>query len=500
MNAKPLSFRDRDLEPATHLLTRRIFLGSLGLIYAIAFASLGTQVLGLAGSEGIEPAGRLLDLLKGAPWPTRVANLPTVFWISHSDTALRAACWAGVAAGLLLALDRAPLLAAILAWVLYLSVQNTCGIFLQYQWDILLLETGFLAIFMAPFHLWGSSTAARPPPLAIVWLLRWLLFRLMLMSGLVKWLSGDAAWRNLTALEFHYETQPLPTWIGWYAHQLPPAVQQAAVATMFVIEIAVPFLIFAPRRLRRVACVAFVLFQLAIMATGNYGYFNLLTIALSLALLDDAAWPRRWSEGYAAPRAPATPTRQRRWPAWLIAPLAALILVLSCVPTLDRLRIGVWWPTWLRQISTAVRPLRLVNSYGLFTVMTNRRPEITIEGSDDGQRWQRYEFRWKPGDLARAPRFVQPHQPRLDWQMWFAALGDYRQQPWLRSFLWRLLEGSPHVLRLLERNPFPARPPAYVRAIVADYRFTDVASKRAQQRWWTAGPARSYSPVVRRPR
>jgi hypothetical protein len=500
MNAKWSLLRSRHREPATHFLTRRIFLGSLGVIYALAFASLGTQILGLAGSEGIEPVGRLLDLLKDAPWPARLAKLPTVFWISHSDTALQVACWTGVAAGLLLALDRIPLLAATVAWVLYLSVQTTCGIFLHYQWDILLLETGFLAIFMAPFHLWGSSTIERPPPLAIVWLLRWLLFRLMLLSGLVKWLSGDAAWRRLTALEFHYETQPLPTWIAWYAHQLPSAVQQASVAAMFVIEIAVPFLIFAPRRLRLVACAAFVLFQAAIMATGNYGYFNLLTIALSLVLLDDAAWPRRWSARYAVRRAPAMQGRQRRWSAWLIAPLAALILVLSCVPTLDRLRVGVWWPTWVLQMSAAVRPMRLANSYGLFTVMTKRRPEITIEGSDDGQRWQAYEFRWKPGNLARAPRFVQPHQPRLDWQMWFAALGDYRHQPWLQSFLARLLEGSPHVLDLLERNPFPTRPPGFIRAMVADYRFTDLASRRAHQHWWAAGPARPYSPVLRRAR
>jgi hypothetical protein len=490
--------RGDDLGPPTYILTRRIFLGSLGAIYILAFASLGAQILGLAGQDGIEPVAALLAHLEPRPWPERLSTLPTVFWIAHGDPALRIVCWGGVISGALLLLDRITLPAALAAWILYLSLQTTCGIFLQYQWDILLLETGFLAIFLAPFHLWGRSSPERPPPLLIIWLLRWLLFRLMLLSGLVKWLSGDGAWRQFTALEFHYETQPLPTWLGWYAHQLPVSVHQACVVAMFVIEVAFPFLIFAPRRPRALACAAFVLLQVGIMATGNYGYFNLLTIALSLVLLDDAAWPRRWSARVTRHAPPPPAVTPRRWPAWIIVPLSVLILVLSCVPTLQRVGVDVWWPPWIQKTVAAVRPFRLVNSYGLFTVMTRRRSEITIEGSHDGREWHGYGFRWKPGDPAARPRFVQPHQPRLDWQMWFAALGPYQRQYWLHSLMRRLLDGSPDVVGLFGRTPFPDDPPRYIRATIADYRFTDPVSAGATGHWWTLGPGRPYSPVLQR--
>jgi len=198
-------------------------------------------------------------------------------------------------------------------------------------------------------------------------------------------------------------------------------------------------------------------------------------------------------------RAPAPPGRgARSWPAWLIVPLSVLILILSCVPTLERVGIGVWWPPWVQRISVAARPFHLVNSYGLFTVMTRQRSEITIEGSQDGRRWLPYTFRWKPGDPAARPRFVQPHQPRLDWQMWFAALGHYQRQYWLHSLMLRLLDGSPHVVALFGHSPFSNDPPRYIRATIADYRFTDRATAAATGHWWAAGAPRAYSPILRR--
>jgi hypothetical protein len=320
----------------------------------------------------------------------------------------------------------------------------------------------------------------------------------MLLSGLVKWMSGDPAWRELTALEFHYETQPLPTWVGWYAHQLPDWLQRLSVVAMFLVEVALPFLVFGPRRARLAACAAFIAFQLVIMATGNYGFFNLLTIVLCLTLLDDGVWPSRWRQRYAAGRLPP-PDRARRWPAALTAAVASTLVALSVPPALGRLGIAVPWPAPVRTTLAAVQPFRLANAYGLFTVMTKRRAEISVEGSADGQTWRRYEFRWKPGDPQEAPRFVEPHQPRLDWQMWFAALGQFDRQFWFQRFLLRLLAGSPDVLALLRHNPFPDTPPRYVRAIIADYHFTDLATRNRQGDWWHAGPDRPYAPVLSGP-
>ena len=500
----------RPVERPSHLLTRRLFLCGLGIVYLIAFASLGEQVVGLAGQHGIAPVTEMLERVTAHAGARRYAVAPTLFWIDASDRALRTACWAGSVAALLLILDVAPPLVLPLLWALYLSLQVSCDVFLSYQWDILLLETGFIAIFLAPLHLrphtgglarapvlrwlFRGPGAETTPSRAVLWALRWLLFRLMLLSGLVKWLSGDPAWRQLTALEFHYETQPLPTWIAWYAHQLPGWAQRLSTLIMFVIEIALPFFVFGPRRARLTACAAFVAFQIVILATGNYGFFNLLTIVLCLTLLDDGVWPQRWCDRYAARR---LPDRPRRWLPALTAPVTCVLVLLSLPPALGRLGFAPSWPETMRTALAWGQRFRLANSYGLFTVMTKRRAEIGVQGSMDGRTWRNYEFRWKPGDARAAPRFVEPHQPRLDWQMWFAALGDFDRQFWFQRFLRRLLEGSPDVLALLRQNPFPDAPPRYVRALIADYRFTNRATKD-HGRWWQIGPERPYSPVLSR--
>lgn len=467
-----------------------LFLRLLALVYLAAFASLFVQVEGLVGSRGILPVSELLEWVRGRTGLEGYWLLPTLCWLGSGDGFLLGLCGAGaVLAGLLL-FRIAPLPILFLLWALYLSLVNVSQLFLGYQWDHLLLETGFLAILLAPA---GLRPAATEPPRAVLWLLRLLLFRLMFSSGMVKLLSGDPSWWSLTALEFHYWTQPLPTWIGYYAHQLPSSFHRASTAMTFVIEIAAPFLIFGPRRLRLVACGLLAGFQITIALTGNYAFFNLLTLALCLCLLDDEALPR-----WAKPDEPsASSKRSPSWRPWVVAPLAATLLLLSAAELFTVLgRRSLVAPLFpLRRI---LAPLSLVNPYGLFAVMTTTRPEIVVEGSDDGETWRAYEFSWKPGDPRRRPAFVAPHQPRLDWQMWFAALGSCEDNPWLIRFLSRLLEASPPVVELLPKNPFPAGPPRFIRTNLYDYHFADLETHQREGVFWERRFLGPFCPVLSR--
>ncbi len=470
-----------------------LFLRLLGAVYLVAFASLWVQVDGLLGSRGILPAVRYLATATRMLGPERYRLLPTLFWLGSGDGALHAACAAGVVLSLLVlaGVVEVPALAGL--WVLYLSLVTVGRDFLSFQWDALLLETGALAVFL-PRPSWRARRTplarARPPrPLALL-LLWWLLFRLMFSSGAVKLASGDAAWRSLDALKYHYQTQPLPSWIGWFADQLPGGFQVASAVVMFVIELVVPWLILGTRRSRRIAFVPLVALQLLIAATGNYGFFNLLTVALCLLLLDDAVWSRlgRWGRRLAGRLGPpedgAAPGR-RAWGRWVAAPFVAVVLLVSLVEVTGATGLPSPWPRPVYALRRAISPLRSVNGYGLFAVMTTERPEIVVEGSDDGTTWRAYGFRWKPGPLDRRPRFCEPHMPRLDWQMWFAALGgNPARDPWFVAFLTRLAEGSPPVLGLLAENPFPDAPPRFLRARLYDYRFTDLETLRNTGRWW----------------
>jgi hypothetical protein len=425
--------------------------------------------------------------------------LPTLGWISASDASLVAQCAGGaVAAALVMAgLLEGPCLA--LCWVLYLSLVTLGQDFLGFQWDNLLLEAGLIAIGTGA---WSSFRApivgARAPSRAVVWLYRWLAFRLMFESGCVKLLSGDATWRGLTALTFHYETQPLPTWVGWYAHQLPSWFQKGSCAGVFAIELVVPFLMFAPRRARMIGGLVMAGFQVLILLTGNYTFFNYLTIAIFLWLADDAALGRVVPRSLAAPRSAADAPRfsnslARRMAAVLAA---AVLTTASLVPLFGMFGTRPVWLAPAVALARELAPLRSVNGYGLFAVMTTTRPEIRVEGSDDGVTWKAYRFKYKPGDVTARPRFVAPYQPRLDWQMWFAALGTARTTPWFMNFCERLLQGSPDVLALLAGNPFPDHPPRYIRAELDEYRFTDIPTRRATGAWWTSTPKGEYLGAV----
>ncbi len=475
----------------TYFAGSALFLRLLGLCYLAAFLSLWVQIDGLVGSNGILPIGPLLDWVRtdGMPGAGRFWTLPTLAWISPGDTALHVQCAAGAGASLLLLAGLAPAWSAAAAWLFYLSLSVAGQTFLEFQWDFLLTETGLLAVFLAPLSRLRLRSGLFSPRLAR-FLLVWLLFRLMLSSGVVKLASGDAAWRSLTALRVHYETQPLPPWTAWFMHQLPASFQTVACLFLFFVELAVPFLYFAPRRLRHFACGMTILLQVIVAATGNYAFFNLLTISLAVLLIDDRAFPARWREAAAASAG------RSGWPRGILVPAAVVLLSASAVPFLASLDLRGAIPRPLIAVYRAIAPLRSANGYGLFAVMTMSRPEIVLEGSADGATWRPYEFRWKPGDPLRRPRFVAPHQPRLDWQMWFAALGDYRANPWLTSVMARLLEGSPSVLGLLATNPFPEEPPRFVRALLYDYRFTNADERRRTGAWWKRELRGLYAPAV----
>jgi hypothetical protein len=454
----------------------------LGAVYGIAFLSLLVQIDGLIGPRGILPAGDFLQAVLRAYGRNAYWYLPTVFWWTASTPALLIVCGLGAAASALVVADRFTTTALVACWIAYLSIVGVGQEFLSFQWDSLLLEAGALAILTSAW------------PTALAWLYRWLLFRLMFMSGVVKLLSGDVTWRNLTALTYHFETQPLPNPISWYVHQLPPQVLEGMTASTLIIETLVPFMYFGPRRAQAIAAGITVAFQCLIFVTGNYTFFNLLTMALAVWLLDDETLRARLPLSFlnrARRILPGPPTGWLRWP--MQAAVATLVFVNAATFWQAR---GGELPLSLAIVEAGLEPLRLSSGYGLFAVMTTTRPEIDIEGSDDGTTWTSYVFFQKPGDERRPPPWIAPYHPRLDWQMWFAALSDASSDRWVLALARRLLEGSPPVRSLLAPGPWSTRTPRYIRATLYDYRFTDWTAGRASGAWWTRRPESPYLPVL----
>ena len=494
-------------EKPTYRISSTLFLRGLGVIYLIAFFSLWIQVDGLIGTDGILPAKNYLERVAGyyetqSPTQSPYWEVPTLAWLGSSNTQLETLCVIGMLGSLLLIFGFLPLPSLVLLWACYLSLFHVGQVFLSFQWDILLLETGFLAIFLAPLIRSRCFTDRAPPRIAL-WLLWWLLFRLMFESGVVKlsWNDGgdislQNTWETLTALDFHYWTQPLPLPTAWYAQQLPDWFQKLAVIFVFAIELCFPFFIFAPPRMRRVASAGFIFLMFAIGVTGNYTFFNLLTILLAILLIDDACWPTRFRL-----RMAGTPTVS--WVYWqqirtyFLLPLTALAILIGSLQIYVAL-----WPkaTWSRETIVRFNPRQwlLVNSYGLFRQMTEKRPEIILEGSRDGKTWEAYNFCFKPGDLQQRPRVAAPHQPRLDWQMWFEALRWERvyqttgkmnlryASPWFVSLVQRLLENQPAVTGLLCVDRLAQSPsePSFFRIGLYQYRFTDRAESLKNGSWW----------------
>src|SRR5262245_8938948 len=496
----------KDVRRPTYVWAQRWFLRALGAIYLIAFVSLWVQVDGLVGSNGVSPVNQFLSAIRAQVGPDAYGLLPTLCWFNSSDAFLHFLCGSGVLCSLLLIVGIAPAVSLVILFVLYLSLTIAGQVFFNFQWDVLLLEAGFLSIFLAPWRLWPGELLlwARSPASAAasvsrvgLFLLKFLLFKLMLMSGVVKLTSGDNSWWNLTALDYHYWSQPLPTAFGWWADKNPEWFKHFSVAFCLVVEIIVPFFIWAPRRLRLIAAGLLLFLQLAIAITGNYCFFNLLTIALCLLLIDDLVVRTDRGavrdQGVSMPGGRALPQR--------LCVYAGLIVIFVTLP------INAWLifsafkplsrqPRALANCYETLQAFRIVNGYGLFRVMTKDRCEIILEGSADGIDWLPYEFKWKPGEVKHAPGWCAPHQPRLDWQMWFAALERPQENPWIIALIFRLLQGSRDVSGLLAHNPFPDKTPRYIRTMFYRYRFTTMDERQQTGEWWKREELREYLPML----
>ncbi len=486
----------------------------LAVVYLIAFVSWGAQWRGLAGPEGIAPLDELMANVQAYEAREKTSLLleyPTLFHWRSDAVFVEVVIWGCCALSLVVLAGgcQGPLL--LLLWLGYLSLAVTGDVFMNFQWDALLLETGLIAVFASPWRVWSPLTPVQSPPRAAWLLLFWLLFRLMFLSGLVKWAGGDPVWRDCTALLFHYETQPLPNGLSWFAHHLPRWIHVAGCGAMHFIELALPFAIFLGRWGRRTAAAGFILLMLLVMATGNYTYFNLLTIFLALCLLDDAVWPRWIRSRLTAKANPAgTPwfMQLRQWPGLVFA-IPAFILTLAAADASLQGRLPGYaraLPAWCHQFYGSTASLRSFNAYGLFQSMTKERLEITLEASDDGILWLPLDFKWKPGDLSLRPRQVAPHQPRLDWQMWFAALSpgylpqrdSHPQSPvfWFGRFMQSLLQHKKPVWELLEEPPLPREKITHLRARLWRYHFTSPEERKESGSWWRREFLGFYSPAL----
>lgn len=485
----------RDLRPDTYFISRQIFYRGLGLIYACAFASLAVQITGLIGRNGILPAQELIAAaarhFKGQSGLVTMGNFPTVFWFGASDFHLQAVCVIGVALSFVMTAGFAVRACLLLLWFLYLSLSVVGRDFLSFQWDSLLVETGCMALFWAPAQKGFFKPAdwkSRPPMFARAFLVL-LLFKLMISSGLVKLASGDPAWRDLTAVSYHYETQPLPNTFSWFAHRLPMWCDKLSAAVMFAIELAAPVFLFFPRNFRRAAVFCLIFLQLAIMFTGNYGFFNFLALLLCLTMADDLLWTRKEQTEISF-------RKESRFRVVLRASLFLICFLISSNQVARLTPINFPWKNSAEFFEKAVYQLRIINNYGLFAVMTQKRGEIIIEGSNDGNDWKAYEFKYKPGNPEKMPAWIAPYQPRLDWQMWFAALSRADRQPWFVNLCTRLLRGTPEVLALLANNPFPEKPPLYIRASMYRYQFTTPEENRLFKTRWKREYLGLYLPPI----
>jgi len=477
----------------------RLFVGFLAVAHAVAFGSIWVQSTGLIGPSGILPASRFFAAAHEQLGPRAWFEAPSLCWIFGAGRFIDVLCGLGIGLSLLVFFGVAPALCLAVLWACYLSLMSAGQIFFDFQWDALLLESTLVAIFLVPWTLGRARGPYNPPRLGryLIW---WLLFRLMFLSGVVKLASGDPAWKHLTALTFHYQTQPLPTPLAWYAQQLPVWFQKGSCAVMFAIELVAPLCIPGPRRLRHLAALALISLQIVIALTGNYAFFNLLAVGLCLPCLDDRWWRqlRRGAEeqGAGAGRTDATAgifkLTALRW----FAAFSVGVTFFEAVASVSR---GAAASPIVRAVANVVGPFRSFNTYGLFAVMTIERPELVFEGSNDGRDWREYQFAYKPGDLARGPGWVAPHQPRLDWQLWFAALEPPGANPWVETLCELLLRGDPAVLGLFSRNPFPGRPPDYIRVVRYRYDFTDALERARTGNWWRRTPIDFYIQPVALP-
>lgn len=500
------------------LIPRWIFLRALAAIYFSAFYSLLFQVKGLIGPEGILPAQHFLAAVADAMGAASYWYAPSLYWISASSGMLIAVTWIGLTASIAAFFNVWPRVGFLVCFVCFLSFVTVAGVFSGYQSDGMLLEAGFLALFFAPRGLMPGWGAQSPPSRASLFLLQWVWFRIYFESGMAKLLSGDPEWRHFTALDEYYQNGPLPTWIGWYMQHLPHWFQAATAGATLVLELGLLFMLFFPRRVRLICFCIVTPWQIGVTLTANYTFLNYLVLSLGFLLLDDRALmrfvpmqfrpePVRKLETDVTEQAPSMGELQARrsWRERLEKHLNALGLAVSMLlltwvaydatAELIAMPLGGMSPV----VGFPVRlldPFRIANQYGLFAVMTRGRYEIEFQGSGDGNQWVAYPFRYKPQALNEPPRIYAPYQPRFDWNLWFASLGDWQQNDIVPLTEERLIVNDPDVLALFKRNPFPGSPPRYVRAVLWQYWFTTVAEKRQTGNWWRRRLIGLYAPEL----
>jgi lipase maturation factor 1 len=533
-------------EPGPHgargrLLPRWLFLRAMGVIYFSAFLSLLFQIRGLIGPEGLLPAGMYLKAVARDLHGLRFWYAPTLLWLSSSNHALMALCWVGLIASLLLILNLWPREMLAICWVLFLSFVAAAQDFSGYQSDGMLLSAGLICLFFAPGGFrpqWGES---RPPSRGSRFLLQVVWFTIYFESGLAKYFGGDQSWRNFTAMDQYYQNGPLPTWIGWYAAQLPHRFQAGTAVFTIIVELGLVWLAFLPRPFR-IFCFWVVTFlQVGIILTANYAFLNYLVLALGFLLLDDRYLlkflPRGWAQPVRAKLEISPPPEENEAIVDLNVsaenePKQGLTLILPNEPAGNRDTVNwmkqaqrfafsayIWIAAivlaWLLYANVdivlarvlgatplpgepvaALEPFRVANPYGLFGRMTWRRYEIEFQGSDDGVHWSTYSFRFKPQDPAKAPGIYAPYQPRFEWNLWFASLGTWQDNTWVVRAEQLLLTNDKYVLALFASNPYPNQPPRQVRAVLWQYWFTNMAEKRATGMWWRREYLGLYAPSL----
>ncbi|HEY6905153.1 MAG TPA: lipase maturation factor family protein [Candidatus Acidoferrales bacterium] len=495
-----------------HLWPRWIFLRALGLIYLSAFYSLIFQIRGLLGPSGILPAGDYLQAVSSALHSARFWFAPTLFWLSSSDRALTTVCWVGLAASILLTLNIWPRATLAVCFVCFLSFIGAAQDFASYQSDGMLLGAGFISLFFAPPGFLPGLGRANPPSRASLFLLRWEWFRIYFESGFAKMASGDTSWRNFTAMDDYYQNGPLPTWIGWHVGHLPHWFHASAVFYTLAIELVLVWMVFLPRRFR-IACFWIVApFEISIILTGNYAFLNYLVFSLGFLLLDDrfVEWivPQRIRSVLERRRdavlAAEIPLdnwrrvwRRRLKPLRMAVQGICLGLVFYATTAIFIWTLAPSVPLPQKPV-TMLEPFRIANRYALFANMTHERYEIEFQGSLDGKTWLAYPFRYKPQDPSKPPGIYAPYQPRFEWNLWFASLGNWREY---RFVLWteeRLLANDKDVLELFVSNPFPGTPPKEVRSVLYQYWFTSEQARREWGVWWRREMLGEYAPTLER--
>jgi hypothetical protein len=497
------------------LLPRWLFLRALGLIYFSAFYSLIFQVRGLLGPAGILPAAEYLRAVTNSIGFARFWFAPTLLWFSASNHMLMTLCWTGLLASVLLTINIFPRGMLLLCFICFLSFVTAASDFSGYQSDGMLLEAGFISLFLAPPGFRPRLAPQSPPIRAGIFLLLWEWFRIYFESGVAKIASGDPLWRHFTAMDEYYQNGPLPTWIGWYAQHLPHWFHLATAFATLALELVLVWMLFFPRRVRIICFFIVTPWQIAVILTANYTFLNYLVLALAIFLLDDRflarfapksrrsqlTQPTQTVSASAPSQESAMPQWQQTW-ARLLATLKVALTAVMFVWLFYSSTVLLLWMIWREAPFpsapvSALQPFRIADRYGLFAVMTRGRYEIEFQGSNDGEHWTTYPFRYKPQNPYEAPRIYAPYQPRFDWNLWFASLGHWRSNPIVPRTEERLLEGSPDVLALFAANPFP-QPPRQIRVVLWQYWFTSMQEKREQGLWWRRQLLGNFAPTLGR--